>query len=61
VHINMANNYKEYFAMGCITVLGIVQLVLYGDGSVLMACVTAISALAGVSVGERIATKREAE
>jgi len=51
-------NYKEYFAMGCSTVLGIVQLTLYGDGSVLMACVSAISALAGVSVGERIASQR---
>jgi len=36
------------FAMGCITALGIVQLVIYGDGSVLMACVTAIAALAGM-------------
>ena len=45
--------------MGCITVLGVVQLVLYGDGSVLMACVSAISALAGVSVGAALVKKEE--
>ena len=50
---------KEMFAMGCITALGIVQLALYGDGSVLMACVTAIAALAGVSVGSELAKKKE--
>ena len=49
---------KEMFAMGCITILGVVQLIVYGDGSVLMACVTAISALAGVSMGAAL-TKRE--
>ena len=43
--------------MGCITALGIAQLTLYGDGSVLMACVAAISALAGVSVGAALAKK----
>jgi len=48
---------KQMFAMGCITALGVVQLYLYGDGSVLMACVTAIAALAGVSVGSEIAKK----
>jgi hypothetical protein len=47
------------FAMGCITALGIVQLVLYGDGSTLMACVTAIAALAGVSVGASLTTKKD--
>lgn len=46
------------FAMGCITALGIAQLVLYGDGSVLMACVSAISALAGVQVGSALAEKK---
>ena len=50
---------KEMFAMGCITLLGIVQLALYGDGSVLMACVTAIAALAGVSVGASLTTKKD--
>jgi len=46
------------FAMGCITVLGVVQLVMYGDGSVLMACVSAIAALAGVTVGSELAKKK---
>ena len=49
---------KTMFAMGCITVLGAIQLVLYEDGSVLMACVAAISALAGVQVGSAL-TKKE--
>jgi hypothetical protein len=53
------NKLKEMFAMGCITALGIVQLALYGDGSVLMACVTAIAALAGVSVGSELSKKKE--
>ena len=44
-------------AMVCITVLGAIQLVQYGDGSVLMACVTAIAALAGVQVGAAITKK----
>ena len=48
---------KIVFAMGCITFLGAVQLYLYGDGSVLMACVTTIAALAGVQVGSQIAKK----
>lgn len=45
--------------MVCITALGIVQLVQYGDGTVLMACVTAIAALAGVQVGAAVAKKQE--
>jgi len=45
--------------MGCITALGAIQLALYGDGSVLMACVAAISALAGVSVGSELAKRKE--
>ena len=43
--------------MGCITVLGAVQLYLYGDGGVLMGCVAAISALAGVQIGSTLAKK----
>jgi len=50
---------KEMFAMSCITALGVAQLILYGDGSVLMACVSAIAALAGVSVGSELAKKKE--
>jgi len=50
---------KEMVAMGCITVLGVVQLYLYGDGSVLMACVSAIAALAGVTIGSEISKKKE--
>lgn len=52
------NDLRTMFAMGCITALGCIQLALYGDGSVLMACVSAISALAGVHVGVAI-TKKE--
>jgi len=48
---------KEIVAMFCITAIGIVQLVIYGDGSVLTACVAAISALAGVSLGKEISKK----
>lgn len=49
---------KIMFGMGCITALGIVQLIMYGDGSIIIACVTAISALAGVQVGATL-TKKE--
>ncbi len=49
---------KTMVAMGCITVLGAIQLYLYSDGSVLMACVSAIAALAGVQVGSAL-TKKE--
>lgn len=48
---------KSIVAMICITALGIVQLVMYGDGGVLTGAITAISALAGVEVGSRIAKK----
>ena len=48
---------KSIVAMGCITVLGAIQLYLYGDGSTLMACVTAIATLAGVQVGSSLAKK----
>lgn len=50
---------KTMVGMICITVLGVAQLYLYGDGTVLMACVTAIAALAGVQVGSAIARKSE--
>jgi len=48
---------KVLFAMGCITILGVVQLIMYGDGSTLMACVSAIAALGGVEVGKTLAKK----
>lgn len=48
---------KTVAGMICITVLGAIQLFKYGDGSVLMACVSAIAALAGVQVGSAIAKK----
>lgn len=48
---------KTVAAMICITVLGAIQLVQYGDGSTLMACVASISALAGVQVGSALAKK----
>jgi len=50
---------KEVVAMGCITVLGAIQLIVYGDGAVLTACVAAISTLAGVSMGSEIQKKKE--
>ena len=50
---------KSIVAMGCITVLGAIQLYLYGDGSTLMACVTAIATLAGVQVGSTLAKKEK--
>jgi len=46
--------------MGCITVLGAIQLWKYGDGTTLTACVTAIAALAGVSLGSAVAKPKEA-
>lgn len=52
-------NLKALAAMGCITALGLVHLILYGDGSTLMACVSAISALAGVQMGSEMSKKKE--
>ena len=52
---------KTMFAMGCITALGAIQLILYEDGTVLMACVSAIAALAGVQVGSAIVKKEKEE
>jgi hypothetical protein len=49
---------KSIVAMVCVTVLGLVHLILYGDGSTLMACVTAIAALAGVQLGSEIQQKK---
>lgn len=51
---------KEMVAMVCITAIGITQLIMYGDGSVLMGCVVAIAALAGVSIGSELQKKKEA-
>jgi len=48
---------KAFVGMLCVTTLGLVHLILYGDGSTIMACVTAISALAGVEVGKEISRK----
>lgn len=45
---------KSFIGMLCVTVLGAIHLFLYGDGSTLMGCITAISALAGVEVGKSI-------
>ena len=50
---------KTIIAMLCVTALGLTQLILYGDGSTLMACVTAIAALAGVHLGSEIQKKKE--
>lgn len=50
---------KEMFAMGCITALGVAKLVIDGDGSVLVSCVTAIAGLAGVALGSELQKKKE--
>jgi len=49
---------KALIGMVCVTILGAIHLWLYGDGSTLTGCVTAISALAGVEAGSRL-TKKE--
>ena len=50
---------KEMVAMVCITALGITQLVMYGDGTTLTAAITAIAAIAGVSLGAELQKKKE--
>lgn len=48
---------KAAIGMVCITALGVAKLVIDGDGSVLVACVIAIAALAGVEAGMKFGKK----
>ena len=50
---------KSIIAMLCVTTLGMAHLIMYGDGSTLMACVTAIAALAGVHLGSEIQKQKK--
>jgi len=48
---------KSIVAMICITAIGIVKMVIDGDGSVLTASITAIAALAGVEIGREVSKR----
>lgn len=53
--------YKAEIGMTCVTVIGVVHMLINGDGTVLTACIAAISALAGVSIGAELQKKVSTE
>ena len=45
---------KTLIGMLCITALGVTHLIVVGDGTILAAAITAVSGLAGATVGFEI-------
>lgn len=52
---------KTLVGMVCITAIGIAHLIINGDGMSLVAAISAVSGLAGVTVGVEVAKKTESQ